>query len=663
MGCALRRASGVVRRALSAPTVRQPLVVAYDGLVAALSLFLAFVLRFEGSVPPEYSAKLWVALPILLGIRLFATYAGSLQRWSFRVCGLMEALRLIAVTLGGSAAFVVVLGLLDLRLPRTVLALEFFFTTTLLAAFRFGPRVATGWYAEQARTHSDGVRRTVIVGAGGAGDLLARDLHRSAEHPYQVVGFVDDNPNKFGAWVAGKPVLGGIDDLPQLIAEHRISMVMLAITNLPAERIRHILALCASQRASFKIIPASFATLDGRISAAMLHDLAPEDLLPRDEIAFDEREIRELVEGRRILITGAAGSIGGELAVQAARYGARQLVLVDVNENELYLRTRALGEEYPEVALHAEIADIREPARLTRLGLHYRPEYVFHAAAHKHVPLMEDAPEEAVKNNVFGTLNVARMADQCEAQRFVFISTDKAVRPSSIMGASKRVAEMLVRELARNSSTRMTCVRFGNVLGSRGSVVPLFKQQIERGRPVTVTHPDCTRYFMTVGEAVGLVLLAGLTAEEELCILDMGEAIRIADLAAHLVTLSGRIPGAEIPIVFTGLRPGEKLHEELLTEEEEQTQVVRNRVRAAKSPPPPANLEHRLDELKRLADSGDVDGIRRLLKAIVPSCQWDAAPMRSLEVVPKQAGLEPLAVSLDGDSNGRKGRSVWVTPP
>jgi FlaA1/EpsC-like NDP-sugar epimerase len=649
MRSALRRAYAVLRGAWSSPAIRQALVVGYDAIAAALALLTAFLLRFEGTVPPEWLAK--VALPILVGIRVVATCGGQLHRWSFRVCGLMEALRLIAVTLGGSAAFVVVLGLLDLILPRTVLVLEFFFTTTLLAALRFGPRLAAGWYAEQARTHSNGVRRTLIVGAGGAGDLLARDLRRSTEHPYQVVGFVDDNPNKVGSWVAGKPVLGRVDDLPHLIGKHRISMVLLAITHLPAERIRRILALCASQRASFKIIPASFAALDGRISAAMLHDLAPEDLLSRDQVAFDESGIRDLLKDRRILITGAAGSIGGELALQAARYGARQLILVDVNENELYLRARWLGEEYPGLELHAEVADIREPQRLTRLGLHYRPEYVFHAAAHKHVPLMEDAPEEAVKNNVFGTLNVARMAEQCEAERFVLISTDKAVKPSSIMGATKRVAELLVRDLARSSSTRMTCVRFGNVLGSQGSVVPLFKQQIERGGPVTVTHPDCTRYFMTIGEAVGLVLLAGLTAEEELCILDMGEAIRIADLAAHLITLSGRIPGAEIPIVFTGLRPGEKLHEELLTEEEELTQVVSNRIRAAKSPAPPANLARRLEELRRLADSGDVAGIRRVLKATVPSCQWELAPVLSLQAVRP----EP--------STGRNAPSVWVTPP
>ncbi len=625
----LRGAYGALRGLWSTPAIRQPLIVVYDGLATALALFTALALRFEGAVPAEWLSRAKVALPILVGIRIFGTYAGRLHRWSFRVCGLQEALRLIAVTLGGSGALLLTLYLLGLKLPRTVLALEFFFTTTLLAALRFGPRLAAGWYAEQARTHSNGVRRTLIVGAGGAGDLLARDLHRSSDHPYQLIGFVDDNPNKIGAWVGGKPVLGRVDDLPQVIGKHRISMVMLAIPGLPAERIRRILALCASQRASFKIIPASFARLEGRLSAAMLHDLAPEDLLPRDQVVFDEHEIRGLVEGRRIFITGAAGSIGGEMARQAARYGARELVLVDVNENELYLRARELADRYPGLALHAEVADIREPGRLIRLGLRHRPQYVFHAAAHKHVPLMEDAPEEAVKNNVFGTLNAARMAEECGAERFVLISTDKAVNPSSVMGATKRVAELLVRDLAGRSSTRMTCVRFGNVLGSQGSVVPLFKQQIERGGPVTVTHPDCTRYFMTTAEAVGLVLLAGLTADQELCILDMGEAIRIADLAAHLITLAGRIPGVEIPIVFTGLRPGEKLHEELLTEEEERTQVVRSRIRAAKSPPPPANLARRLEELLRAAEAGDVEGIRGLLKAIVPSCQW--RPVLSLE--------------------------------
>jgi FlaA1/EpsC-like NDP-sugar epimerase len=290
-----------------------------------------------------------------------------------------------------------------------------------------------------------------------------------------------------------------------------------------------------------------------------------------------------------------------------------------MNENELYLRARRLAEDAPGVDIRAEVADVREPDRLARLGARYAPQDVFHAAAHKHVPLMEEAPEEAVKNNVFGTLNVARMADACGAERLVLISTDKAVNPSSVMGATKRVAELVVRQLARTARTRMTAVRFGNVLGSAGSVVPIFKQQIERGGPVTVTHPDCARYFMTIPEAVGLVLAAGLGGYGDLCVLDMGEPIRIADLARIMISLSGHVPGEDIHIVYTGLRPGEKLSEELLTEEEEQTRAARDRIRIAQSPPPPPDLELRLAELRRLADLGDAEGILRVLRVLVPT--------------------------------------------
>jgi FlaA1/EpsC-like NDP-sugar epimerase len=599
---------------------RAALVLFLDALATTFALQGALFIRFNGEVPASLAQSVPKLLLLLVSARLVAVMAGRLHRWSFRMSGIAEAVRLFTVVATGTLLFLSALHFTSgENVPRTVIALEFFIALTVMAGFRFAPRLAGGWYAEQVRARKVGLQRTVIVGAGSAGDLLLRDLHRDPDHLYKVVGFVDDNPAKVGTWIGGRPVLGSVKDLPAIVGKLKVTMVMLAIPRLPAERIREILTMCAALKATFKIIPASFSYLNDRITAAMLHDLSPEDLLPREEIAFDREEICRLVEGRRIMVTGGAGSIGGEIATQVTKNGARTVVLIDINENGLYLLARRLRETCPGVEVLTEVADIRDAARMRRLGEIHRPQFVFHAAAHKHVPLMEEAPEEAVKNNIFGTLNVATMADACGAERLVFISTDKAVKPSSVMGASKRIAELVVRDLARRSRTKMTAVRFGNVLGSNGSVVPIFKEQIERGGPVTVTHPDCTRFFMTIPEAVGLVLISGLGGYGELCILDMGKPIRIADMAANLITMAGYIPGEEIEIVYTGLRPGEKLHEELMTEEEEKTQTVRDRVCVATSPPPPPNFQERLDELRRFAEIGDRARILAAIRKIVPT--------------------------------------------
>jgi FlaA1/EpsC-like NDP-sugar epimerase len=529
--------------------------------------------------------------------------------------------------------------------------LDFFFFTTFTTSFRFGPRIAIAWWTNLRRAQRSDSKRTLIVGAGPAGDLLSRDLLRG-ENQHYLVGFVDDAEPKVGTYLNGRPVLGMIDDLPRIVEQRRISHVLIATPGMAPQRIRKMLDSVSQQKVSFKIVPASFEYLDRRISAAMLHDLSPADLLPRESIRFDEDEVRGLIAGKRIMVTGGAGSIGSETARQVAQRGASHVVLVDINENELYFLSRTLQEKFPDVKTEAIVADIRDAARMQQLGRRYRPQAVFHAAAHKHVPLMEVAPQEAIKNNVFGTLNVARMASDCGADNFILISTDKAVAPTSVMGASKAVAEFVIRALARTSKTRFTAVRFGNVLGSAGSVVPLFKQQIERRGPVTVTHPDCTRYFMTIPEAVGLVLIAGLGGYGELCILDMGEPIRIADLAAHMITMAGFIPGVEIPIVYTGLRPGEKLFEKLFTDAEEQTLVVRNRIRVAKPAPPREGFFEELEQLEISAMSNDADEVVEALRRIVPHFQ----PDRKREIEPshpsprlRRRQLAP-AVDLENDA-------------
>jgi len=609
-----------VDRLLGNRPLRLALPLAVDALLTAGSVSLAFLLRFDGAIPAAYAASLVPVTLAFVAVRIALGYAFSLHRWSFRMSGLSEGLRLtLAVLVGTLFVLAVRTFFRHIQLPRSVIALEFFLSATFMGGYRFAPRILGAWYLEQRRAHAAGGRRAVILGAGSAGDLLLRDLKRSPANPYQLIGFLDDDSKKRGTYIGGRPVLGSIEALPEIAGRFGITDVLIAIPRLSSDRVREILRLCSSLALSFKIIPVSFAVLDAKISAAMLHDLTPEDLLPRDQVHFDSAEIARHIAGKCVLITGAAGSIGSEIARQVAGHEPRALVLVDINENELYFLARRLADLQPELEIHALVADIRDAPRIERIGARYRPDFVFHAAAHKHVPLREDAPEEAVKNNVFGTINVARMANACGAERFVLISTDKAVRPSSVMGASKRIAEFVVRDLATRSKTAFTAVRFGNVLGSAGSVVPLFKQQIQRGGPVTVTHPECTRYFMTIPEAVGLVLLAGLGGYGELCILDMGQPIKIAELAANLITMAGLVPDKDIPIVFTGLRPGEKLNETLLSEEEERTQAVRDRILVAKSPPPPADLAERLDRLRHSADCGDANAVKAQMRSIVPT--------------------------------------------
>jgi FlaA1/EpsC-like NDP-sugar epimerase len=559
-------------------------------------------------------------LPVWVTARLALALAFRLHRWSFWIPGLNEAVQLCAATLLGTAVLSLVAPWIhEVALPRSAYVLELFLSTALMGIVRFGPRLNRHWSVERSRSRGGDVSRTLILGAGTTGDLLLRDILSSASHPYNVVGYLDDDLEKVGTSLNGRRVLATVDDLPRIARAHLVSTVLIAIPGLHQHRIRAILKLCAHLTLRYKIVPGSLAHTEKQLSAAMLNDLGPQDLLPRDPILFDPAEIREQIAGRRVLVTGAGGSIGSEIARQIAEHGPAKLVLLDLNENELYLLSRSLQAKHPNLELHPVVANIRDEARILRLGREHLPQDIFHAAAHKHVPLMESAPEEALKNNLLGTLHVARMADAVGAERFVLISTDKAVRPTSVMGASKRAAEVVIRALAERSRTKFTAVRFGNVLGSAGSVLPLFKQQIRGGGPVTVTHPDCTRYFMTIPEAVGLVLLAGLNGYGQLCVLEMGEPIRIADFAEHMITMAGLMPGRDIPIVFTGLRPGEKLNEELLTEDEEKTQFVRNRIRVAHTAAPHPGTLAQVHALARALAINDPDRAMRLLRGLVPT--------------------------------------------
>lgn len=611
----------VLRRGISRiarSPVRHLLLLVLDGVTAALALWIAYVLRFEAQL-----AGRAIELPLLMALvaaaRVLATLAMRSHRWSFRFSGLADAARLWVAGLLGTGLFLGLVYFLNApRPPRSIVVMEFLLSLAVMGGVRFSPRYAAATWLDFARGRN-GHLHTIIAGAGAAGEMLLRDLQRSDEHRYQIVGFVDDEPAKRGEVIGGKTVLGTLDDLPRLAAKHKVQKLLIAIPRLEPRRLRAILSMCAELGLRVKSLPVSFVYIDAKISASMLQDLQPEDLLPRAQVDFSDTGESGTAMGRRVLVTGAAGSIGGEICRQLVRAHVSQLVMVDINENELYLAQRRLERILDAQELVVEVADIRDAGRMRALVERYRPEDVFHAAAHKHVPLMESAPCEAVKNNVCGTRIVALAAHDFGAERFIYISTDKAVRPTSVMGASKRVGEMVVRALALRSRTAFKAVRFGNVLGSAGSVVPIFSEQIARGGPVTVTDPEVRRYFMTISEAVGLVLRAGYGSASDLCVLDMGEQIRIDELARHMIIMAGRTPDVDIKIEYTGLRPGEKLYEELLTEDEEKTHQTMKKVFTAVCPPPPFNLDARLDELERAAAAEDAGQVIELLQSLVPS--------------------------------------------
>ncbi len=600
--------------------VRHILLLGLDAVIAGSSLWLALLLRFEGRIRPEYADDVPRFLAILVFARIVSNVLLKLHRWSFRFSGLADGTRIGVAGLLGTGIFLVVAYLLQVQMPpRSVVVMELLLTTGAMTVLRFSPRLAWMYRADRRRVRKNGALRTLIVGAGVAGDMLRRDLAQSDEHNYRVIGFVDDDRSKWGAIIGGVPVIGGTSDLPKLVKQHDVGKVLIAIPRLEGARVREILGHCADLKVRFKILPLSFVYLRDHASASMLQDLSPEDLLGREQVEFSDTGQPSPLTNRSALVTGAAGSIGSEMCLQLARQGVARLLMVDVNENGLYLLARRLEREHPSLVVEAEVADIRDSRRMQSLLAACRPNDVFHAAAHKHVPLMEANPCEAIKNNVLPTRALALAAGTCGVDRFVYISTDKAVRPTSVMGASKRVGEMIVRSLAARSATRFCAVRFGNVLGSAGSVVPLFREQIGAGGPVTVTHPEVRRYFMTLREAVGLVLKAGYGDYGPLCVLDMGEQIRIVDLARHMITMAGLVPEMDIPIVFTGLRPGEKLFEELLTEDEERTARVSEKILGVACPPPPADLDLNVDAMASSAEAGDAARVLELLRVVVPS--------------------------------------------
>ena len=488
------------------------------------------------------------------------------------------------------------------------------FTGGLRLTYRTCRRMKTRLKVKSGNT------RVLIIGGGSGGEMVVNELKENPQLGKVPIGIIDDDVNKIGRLIHNVKILGSTDEIDEIVKKYQVDEIILSIANISSSRKKEIIEICKKTKCKLKTIPGIYEIIDGKVDIKKIRDVEIEDLLGRGPIKVNLNEISEYITDKVILVTGGGGSIGSELCRQIASFNPKHLIILDNYENNAYAIQQELKRKYKnELNLSIIIASVREEVRLEGIFKMYRPEVVFHAVAHKHVPLMEDSPSEAIKNNIFGTLNVAKLSDKYKVKRFVLISTDKAVNPTNIMGATKRAAEMIIQMMNNESESEFVAVRFGNVLGSNGSVIPLFKKQIEEGGPVTITHPDIIRYFMTIPEAVQLVIQAGAMAKGgEIFVLDMGEPVKIADLAKNLITLSGLEPGVDIKIEYSGLRPGEKLYEELLMSEEGLSKTANSKIFVGKP------VEFREDKvmghleiLRKIVDNEEVELIDSVMRSFV----------------------------------------------
>ncbi len=549
----------------SHPHLRNRFVLVGDIALILISVLGSFALRLDVSNLPYYFPSVLVMCAVALIVKIPTYYFFGLYRrlWIYASTGELRlitfAVTTASVLTSGIMAAIFSSGLI-VGMPRSALGIDWLLSLVLIGGSRFALRLLS----EQSSGHSGKGRHALIIGAGDAGALVVRELQRSSQLNLIPIGFLDDDPAKQRHEIYGVRVIGKVSDLPNVLDNRQVDEVIIAIPSAPGKVVRLVTDICRLKGVPSRTMPGIYELIGGKVNVSRLREVDITDLLRREPVRLNDEIVGQALEGKRVLVTGAGGSIGRELCRQIARRNPSQLVLLGHGENSIFEILLELSEDYPDLTLIPIIADIRDAERLTAVFAAHQPQVIFHAAAHKHVPLMEANPADAVTNNVIGTSHMVQVAAQSHVERFVLISTDKAVQPSSIYGATKRMAEMLVLDAARRSKLPFTVVRFGNVLGSRGSIIPLFKAQIARGGPLTITHPDMRRFFMTIPEAVYLVLqAASMGRGGEAFVLNMGEPIRIVDLAEDLIRLSGLEPNRDIEIVFTGTRPGEKLTEEL----------------------------------------------------------------------------------------------------
>ncbi|MFH0984195.1 MAG: nucleoside-diphosphate sugar epimerase/dehydratase [Candidatus Omnitrophota bacterium] len=598
---------------------RRVFVICFYTALISLSFFGAFLLRFDFNIPSQFMVTFCSRLPILWAIKFtvfwfFALYSGmwryvnSRDIWNIAVANVVALLVFAAV----EGVFFHFQGF-----PRTVLILDGLLSVCLMSGIRIATRLFREYFSlKSIPEHS--AKKILIIGAGDTGLVLLNEYRRNPSMG-KVVGFIDDDPFKRNANIGGVKILGFRRDIPRVVEDHDVQEIVLAIPSADGGTVRSVLAYCEETKARIRVVPGLHKIISGEMEIRA-REVRPDDLLGRETVEIDQEEVRNYIKGKVVLVTGAGGSIGSEICRQVAVYEPKEILLFDHHENLVYFLSVEFKSKYPGLSVRTVIGDIRDIGLLKHVFSKTRPQIVFHAAAHKHVTLMEDSPVAAVKNNIFGTRNMIYASAHYGVERFVHISTDKAVNPINIMGMSKRVAEMILQMKAAKSKTRFMAVRFGNVLGSAGSVVPLFKQQIENGGPVTVTHPDVKRYFMSIREAVMLVLQAGAMGKGgELFILDMGEQIKVLELAKNLIAFSGLTLGKDINIQFTGLRPGEKLEEELMLDKEKDVSTKNNKIFISHSGIlfGEKKLKQNLKKMHRLTQLMDEEELLRVLKDLV----------------------------------------------
>ena len=600
--------------------------VLLDAVILILMPILALMIRFEGVLPDkELTALLgWLPIFVVISLAVFVAYGIYHRIWHYaRVRDLIAIVG--AVSLSVAMMFVVDI-FMGMHIPRSIYVLTWMLTIGGIGMSRLAFKI--NW--DNWTGHADAKKQVLIVGAGDAGAMMVREIEQNDDAVLKIAGFIDDDPRKQGSKLSGFNVLGTTEEIVDICQKRSIDEIIIAMPSVSGDVVRRIAESCRQTGCEVKIMPSLFEMTDGHVNVRTLRDINIEDLLRRDPIHLDFAKITSYIAGKTVLITGAGGSIGSEISRQVSRVGAKEIILLGRGENSIYEIYQELKIKFPDQLYRTVIANITDKQRMTEVFAKYKPQVVFHAAAHKHVPLMEIQPAEAVRNNVFGTKNVAELADAYHSEIFVLISTDKAVNPTSVMGATKRCAELVLQEINQHSETKYVTVRFGNVLGSRGSVVPLFEKQIAAGGPVTITHPEMTRFFMTIPEAVQLVLQAGSQAEGgEVFLFDMGKPVKIRDMACDLIQLHGLKPNQDIKLVYTGLRPGEKLYEELLTSEEGTASTKHEKIFKAKiNPLDTAELKRDLDIL---ANNRDTMTILQTIKRMIPTYKSKQLEKANLE--------------------------------